>query len=224
MKKLISLFIILLSLLTLSPFTACKERTGLEVYVSELRSDVFWGQTDTLTIKGGYGFCETPYNNDAKVSEKVHTLTLKLMNKETSQTTYSASLDFNGEKYACAFKLNPVTHSLIATFEIENFNLKEFDVNISAGDQTQTVRLKSLLPENTLSYEKALSCLEKSQPQLIKSFSDSDGNFCAEIYMRIIVKKEKAYWYVGIASGNDQLKALLIDGATGEVLAIREII
>ena len=41
--------------------------------------------------------------------------------------------------------------------------------------------------------------------------------------MRVIVKDQLPYWYVGFASGNEQLKALLVDGINGEVLAIREI-
>ena len=41
--------------------------------------------------------------------------------------------------------------------------------------------------------------------------------------MRIFVKNDSPYWYVGIASGNGKLKALLIDGASGELLAAREI-
>ena len=52
---------------------------------------------------------------------------------------------------------------------------------------------------------------------------DQDGNFNAELYMRVIVKDQLPYWYVGFASGNEQLKALLVDGINGEVLAIREI-
>ncbi len=221
MKKFISFILVLLSMLTLS---ACKSKTSLSNYVSELRSDVFIGQSETFTVKAGYGFSETPYSNDGKVANKVYLLTLKLLNKETSQNNYTVSVDFNGQKYSSTFKLNPVSHSLIATLEIENFNLKEFTANITCGDKTEEVRLKSQLPDNTISYEKALKCLQESQPQLIKAFSDSVGNFNAELYARIIVKKEKAYWYIGIAAGNDLLKALLIDGATGEVLAIREII
>ena len=41
--------------------------------------------------------------------------------------------------------------------------------------------------------------------------------------VKVIVKDDKPYWYVGIASGGGNLKALLIDGFSGEVLAIREI-
>ncbi len=221
MKKILVIFLVLLSTLTLF---SCKEDLGLTPYVSELRSNLYQGTGEDFTVKGGYGFKETPYQNDGKVASPVYQLNLKLIGKETSQVSHVASLDFNGQKYTATFKLSPVSHCLVATFEIENFNLNEFNLNISCGDKTQTVTMKTILPQGTISYEKALSCLEQSKPQLIKAFCDEDGNFNAEIYARIIVKKDKAYWYIGFAGGNDLLKALLIDGATGEVLAIREII
>ena len=83
--------------------------------------------------------------------------------------------------------------------------------------------MQSIIPKGTISYVKALECLNKSQPQLIKAFSNEDG-FNAEIYARIIVKNDKAYWYIGLAGGNNRLKALLVDGKTCEVLAVREIV
>ncbi len=221
MKKFIA--IILTLLFTLNLF-ACKTNEGLAPYVSELRSNVFTGESGDLTVKGAYGFKETPYQNDGKVGTKVYLLTLKILGKETSQTSYTATLDFNDFKYTAEFKLSPVSHSLIATIEVENFNLNEFILNIAYGDKTEAITMRSEIPNGTLSYSDALNQLEKSQPELIKAFSDSEGTFCAEIYARIIVKNSKAYWYIGFARGNDLLKALLINGKTGEVLTVREIL
>ena len=42
--------------------------------------------------------------------------------------------------------------------------------------------------------------------------------------MRIIVKDGKAYWYAGLSDGKDFLKALLIDGVSGEILATRTVL
>ncbi len=221
MKKFITLIVAVLSLLC---FTACKKQASLTEYVSELRSDVFYGQSKSFTVKGGYGFNETPYVNDGTVGSKAYFLTLKLVGQQTSQSAFTASIIFNEQKYSAPFKLNPVTHSLVANIELEGFDLKEFSIDISCGDNTESVTLKSQVPLDTITYSQALDYLEKAQPQLIKAFSDGDGNFNAEIHARIIVKNQKAYWYVGLAGGNDLLKALLIDGLTGEVLAIREII
>ena len=83
--------------------------------------------------------------------------------------------------------------------------------------------MKSVVPTNTISYEKALDNLYNNQSHLINAYTDKDGNFNAEIYMRVVVKNDKSFWYIGIANGNNNLKALLIDAVTGEVKAIREI-
>jgi hypothetical protein len=101
--------------------------------------------------------------------------------------------------------------------------LDNFDAKISFGSSEEKISMTSIVPKNALPPELALEKLEKEQEALIKSFKDSEGNFNAEIYMRILVKDNKPYYYVGFASGKDKLKALLVDGITGKTLAIREI-
>ena len=119
--------------------------------------------------------------------------------------------------------MDPVKDIVSAMVEIENFNLKEFIVTISFGGERHEILLKSIVPENTISYLTALDHLYNKQSDLIKAFSDENKNFNAEIHIRIVVKNEKPYWYVGIASGNERLKAMLIDGFSGELLAVREV-
>jgi len=221
MKKLCLLFSFLFCLLlTLS---GCKEPFTLEKSVSELRSDLFYGESSSYTVKAGYGFKEEPYFNDGKVGDVVSTLTFRLLNKETDLATYSLSFENDGEVYTADFKLNPVKNSLTASVEIDHFNQKNFTVTVHSSSSSEQVVLKSTLPPNTLTYQDALLHLQKEQVNLISHYLDQDGNFNAELYVRVIVKDELPYWYVGFASGNEQLKALLVDGTNGEVLAIREI-
>lgn len=224
MKKflvfLFSLFCISLPLISL---VACSNSTNLALYVSELRKDVFEGENQNHHLSAGYGFRENPFVNDGKVGKTENLLTFKLKNEQTSDITYTISLTFNGEQYASKFVFSPVSHSLIASVKIDNFNLKTFKVTLSYGSNAVDIEMNSTLPNGTVDYCTALGVLQKEQPQMISSFCDSEGNFKAEIYARVIVKNGKAYWYIGLAKGMDKLKALLIDGATCEVLAIREI-
>ena len=82
--------------------------------------------------------------------------------------------------------------------------------------------MNSILPTNCLSINEVLSSLEKSQADFINYYK-VDLKFNAEIYARVMVKNQKPYWY--IAFGNkESLKAFLVDGISGEVLAIRQII
>ena len=221
MKKLLLFLLPILCLPFL--FTGCKSENALIPHVSELRRDLFQGESEHFSIKAGYGFKEQPFVNDGKVGSTLSLLTFRLLDKETDSVSYSIAFVFNQAEYHGVFKLNPITHSITCAIEIDNFNLKEFTVKISFGTESEEVLIKSIVPENTISYLTALDVLEKEQRSLISHYTNSNGEFLAEIYLRVLVKDGAPYWYVGFASGLDKLKALLIDGISGEILAIREI-
>lgn len=221
MKKIISL-ILFLFCFTFS-FTACKSENKLLNAVSELRQDIYQGQGKSLSLTAGYGFKEQPFTNDGKVGQTINFLTFKLVDKETDTTTYSLNFNFKGVEYIGTFKLNPVTNTVICAIEVNDFDLKEFTVQVSYGSTIESISLKSIVPNNAITYSSALNFFLESQNSLISHYTDTNGNFNAEIYLRIIVKDGAPYWYLGVANGNDRLKALLIDGINGEILAIREI-
>ena len=217
--KLIALFLAFFTFFTVG----CTKQNPLYDKVSELRCFLYEGKSENFNLKASYGFKETPYTNDAVVGERAYTLSFRLEEKETDNATYSLELSLDGITYNADFKLNPITHTLSASVELENFNRNEFLVTIHSGSTSQTINMNSIIPSGTIDYKTALDHLYKDQTQLLSVYTDSNGNFNAEIYARIVVKNLKPYWYIGIASGNGNLKALLIDGFTGETLAIREI-
>ncbi len=224
MKK-FRFIILLLSLLTLiSAFSfGCAKPFSLSDYVSELRSNIFLGSSSDYSVKAFYGFREVNPVQDGKVGEKQNLLTFRLLDKETDGATYTVKFSLDEKDYSSAFSADPVAGFLTAQFEIDDFALTEFNVKITCGSDEQTVTLNSIVPLNTLDYETALDKLYQTHKTLVDTFIDSEGNFTAEIYMRLIVKEDKPYYYVGFAKANERLKALLIDGLSGEVLAVREI-
>ena len=78
------------------------------------------------------------------------------------------------------------------------------------------------MPENAISYKKALESFESKQPALIQNYT-VNGTFIGEIAMRIIVKDGAPYWYLGLIDSNGKTKALLIDGTNGNILAIKDV-
>ena len=193
------------------PNVGCKNELDLSVYVTELRYDVFSGENQTYTIKGGLGFNQKNQN----------VLTLRLVGKYDQNVSYNAQIEFNGEKYTQTFKYNPISSNLTVSFDIPEFNLKQFNVAIITGGESSEITLNSIVPQNTMDYKTALKYLHTNQPDLINSYFDQDGNFTASIIARVIVKNDHPYWYVGLKK--DNLKALLVDGITGEILAVREV-
>ena len=223
MKK--KLVLIILSVLIALTFSGCKNKAQNPLYqkVSDLRCQIYHGSDEDFIIKAVYGFREITPTNDAKVSNRAYYLTFRLLDKELEQITYTLSVDFNNKTYQDTFKLNPVADCVTAEIQVDNFNLESFAVCISYGENKAVITMNSILPKNVITYQKALDCLYEKQRPLIDAYTDGQGNFNAELHVRVIVKNDKPYWYVAIASGNDNLKALLIDGFSGEILAIRQI-
>lgn len=223
MKNLkVFLFVLLISVISLSAptFSACAKDNALASNVSDLRSAVYEGTSEYFSLSASYGFREEPFIQDGIACNRVYKLKIKLKNKQLDPATYYVKLDFSGVEYKTVFSLN-ATGGYLAEFEIENFDLKEFTVLVSVGDKSESVTLASVVPDNALAFTEALEFLQKNKPELINAYQ-VDGNFSAEIYARILVKDNHPYWYIGFAK-TDTLKAFLIDGFSGEVLAIRSV-
>lgn len=223
MKKLICI-LFTFALITACLFICgCKEDNVLTPHVSELRQDIFEGKSESYTLKAYYGYNERIHDIDGVKNSPTHKLSFMLKGLETDTVTYRLIFEYDGQKYNQDFALHPVKNLLIANLEIEGFNEKSFDVSVMSGSSVEKVRMTSIVPKNALTYAQALTKLIEQQPDLIKSYTDTNGNFQGEVIERIIVKNNKAYWYIGLVNKEKNLKALLIDGENGKVLAIREI-
>ena len=223
MKKFFYLSLCALLSLICIFFVGCKKTLSLADYLCELRHQVYEGQTQEYNLRAYYGFKEKQYNSDGKATSPVYLLTFRLLDKQTDDCAYYIEFDYNGVDYSGQFKLHPSTHTLFYQVEINGFNLKTFTAKVGTIDNKTQVTFNSVIPEGTISYLDALASLQKQQPELIKNYCDQSGDFKGEIALRLIVKDGKSFWYVGLYSSDGRLKALLIDGFSGQVLAIREV-
>ena len=222
MKKFLVFILVFCLLGSLCFFIGCK-KNNLLPFVSELRENIYECETDDgIKITASYGFREEPYLSDGKVGEKVWALIFKLSGNVNENTSYAIKLNFDNLDVKKNFEKSKFSGVLMLKIETSNFDYNEFNALLFVGAESKSVTLKSIVPKDTLSYDKALSKLEENQPLLISSKKDENGIFTSEIYMRIIVKKGVSYWYVGICE-NANVKALLLDGKTGNVLAIKDI-
>lgn len=203
---------------------SCEKKKSLSDFVSELRTDVFEGSSENYSLKAAYGFKESPFANDGVIGEKIYSLSFVLTNKLADDVKRKIIFSHNGEEYRADFKFNPSSDSFTANVEADCFAAKEFSVKIVAGSEAEEIILKSVVPPSTISSNAALEFLSSEQAALIETYKNENGDFTGEISERIIVKNEKPYWYIGLLNGKGGTKALLIDGLSGEILAVREII
>mgnify|MGYP003304454885 CR=1 FL=1 len=220
MKRKFLLLSIFLCLFLL--FGGCKTQDTLSPFVSELRLNCYHSENSDFDISAGYGFIEVNKDFDGKKGQTTYVLNFRLNHVQNDMTTYNLALSFNDKEYKSTFKLNPISHNLTALIPVENFNLNEFNITLTYGSNIENIKMKSTLPKGTISYTKALSCLQNSQSKLLKTYYDTNGNFNAEITLRVLVLDNHSYWYVGLSNSNGT-KALLLDGLTGKVLAVKDI-
>ncbi len=225
--KIPKIFVLILSfILSFSSLFGCNNN-NLQNNVSELRKDVFLANLESdnkenLTLKGACGFIEKPYALDGKTGETIGFLKFNLSGDVSENVSYSLAFTHDDFNYKKEFTFSPTSNAFTAFFEIDNFSLKEFNVNLFIGAKSYPVALKSIVPNDILSYDKALEKLKENQPSLIAQKTDENGNFNAEIFMRVLVKNEYPYWYIGI-SHEKAIKAMLMDAKTGKILAVRDV-
>lgn len=216
MKKIFLMVLSVFLVVSSTFFISCKRKADpLLSKISELRLDVYSGQSENYTVKAGYGY---------KNNQKDYLLTIKLVGNYTDNVTYTVKFNYGEKEYVKDFTFHPVKCSLYAEFYINDFNSKEFSVEICKENSSEQVLLKSELPEQTLTYAEVLRCIKEKQPDIINRYTNENQEFIGNITMRVLVKNEHPYYYVGMSSEQKNLKALLVDGISGEILAIREVL
>lgn len=215
-------FIVITIILSCLIFTSgCKENNIYIDKISELRQDVYTGSSDELNITANYGFKENPFIINGKVSELIYGYTFKL---HVIPDEIKRCVEFSdGDKtYSAVFELDDITSEYKAFIETKTHFEKQFTIRLISGTDVKNVALTSVLPENTIVYKKALEILTEKQRPLFDAYT-VNGEFNAEIFMRIFVKDLKPYWYIAIANSENKLKAMLIEGFSGELLAVKDV-
>ena len=216
MKRIINLFLAIILTFSCLLIVGCQKTNPLEANVVELRSNVYQAQSETYRIKASYGYKMDEQNN------KIYALTVYLYDRLTDNATYSLSLLHGGTNYQQTFTLNPLKNVLTLEFQIENFKEKSFEATLISSSFAEKIVFNSTVPNGIIDYKKALEHFQTDQKTLIENRTEN-SEFTSKIVMRIVVKEDKAYWYIGIIEKDGSLKALLLDGQSGKTLAIREV-
>ena len=217
MKKFVSIVLALAAAFTL---VGCAKENPLKPYVSELTENIYAGESEHYAVRGKTGFCEKEHKRDGTAGDTVRLLILTMPSVNDAQSV-TATVTVNGEPHTEKFTFNPVTFAYNAKFEVP-FSERTFDVILRENGAEETVTMTSVLPENTLNLDGVLDALMQRQPDFIGAYM-KNGAFCGEIAAKVSVRNEKAYWYVGITDPSGRTHAFLMDGASGEILAAKDI-
>lgn len=206
-----------------------KKSFNLFSYVSELRDNVFYAESEA---DGEHAFhlCvysylrEQPYLSDGATGKTERVAEFYFTAKDGSTpyvlhyflpekaTEGGGEMSYDDVKrrfyYICSEDLSEIS-ALDATV-----------TNEKTGEEIP-FRATSAKTAGTLSPQETIAVFENAESEKISSMK-SNGVFCGEIRIRLIISEEKTYYYVGLIDENGATFSYLLDGETGRILAKRE--
>lgn len=212
--------IILSSAAALTLFCGCKNEVNLSSYISENRTGYYLSSSDSadISLKAYYTLREYPYVADGVARDMSGVFEVEIKS-ETYYKSVDISFLLDGKEcggamgYDCAKKIYEYSISASSAPE-ENIS---FTVTADGAEYSLAAENKN---SGYLSGEEILSRVKEEKKEYIDSLTDKN-KFGGEIYLRFIFDK-KGYYYVGIISEEKGTLSLLVDAATGEIIAERE--
>jgi hypothetical protein len=205
MKKFILSLLLFFILPTLF-FTACDNDCFLMDYTTSITKNIYKANNDEFDLTAEF----------VVTNKKCLVFTFK---NENLNQKYSIKLK-NG--YETDFVYNDAFSYFGANLEVDAMPKNEFFATLSSADKSYELTFVSALPKDFVSEEVALNKLYEKQKTLINAYTQN-GFFNGKIILKATVYNDKAYWYVSLNFNDGKVKALLLDGKTAELLAVKDL-
>lgn len=208
----------LFSVILLLPLLTSCGKYDYFAHVSDLRSDIFFAETDLYSLSVYCVERESPFLCDGVASPRVRTVEVILVEKERTgaefEVYFLSQKDLGGD-----MSFRSVSGDFYYSKSVLEFPEKSVSLRVVRnGEQTDLVAT-SVKGEGLLTPEQALShALEAEQREI--SRLTYGGAFHGELHVRLL-KRDKTYYYVGIVDETGEIRSLLLDSESGEVLAKR---
>lgn len=215
MKK--ALCILLLSCLCFPALTACGKIDYSE-YLSDVRSDVFCAETEEFTLTLSCVSREHPFLADGIASERSDLVEIVLNDGGTGGVDYEIYV-LGDTVWGGDMAFRNVSGDYYYSRGTDAFPEGNVSLRIQWGDETRELTVTSIKNENTLTVNEALQSALDYEKDAVSTLT-RNGAFCGEIFVRLL-RRDKTYYYVGIADTTGKTISLLLNSETGEILARR---
>ncbi len=216
MKKLLTVAIIICSILVLP---SCDKPCEYDQKISQLRLEVFMGETEDFKVICYPEQRETLYEADGKCSPLESTVIFKLYFKSQDKGSEACAVKFtlNGKDYLGNFEYSPLSTNLHCSVKTDTLPTSKLSITLESEKICQTVELRSVRNQDTISYSDAINHLKSKDSDCQKMIDEES----TELRIRLIDNGGKDYWYLGLISPEKELSYLL-DGETGEIVAKKD--
>ncbi|MBQ4099294.1 MAG: hypothetical protein IJC87_04145 [Clostridia bacterium] len=207
----------ILSFFAIFCLSSCKNTSLGKAKISQLRQNAYYYECADFSLFTYPEQCENPQKDDGIKNALVNRLCFKLQFASVSPTDNCSVEFFIGDKnYHANFEYSPLSTFLYCTVFVETLPKDELYVKFNLNGKTIGANLSPLKNKTTISFDKILNNL-KNNDEFVKEFLQKDDG---EIKIRFIDNDGFDYWYFGFID-EKTTTSYLIDGQTGEVLAVK---
>ena len=211
MKKTLILFV---AVAMLAFITACNKPQ--DVGVSQLRTDILTATSGDYTASVYVEEREIPLVADGTACARTPVIIVKITSLHEISGTYSIFTTV-GERDYSAQPTQRTANTLRAEIVVDSLPDKELSLTLKGSDEV-TFSVRSILPEGTANYQKALATAKSALGTKIEY---EDGKPKGEFFVRVLVENGNAFWYVGYVT-DQGTRSLLISADGGSVIATHD--
>ena len=206
--------------------TGCGGGTSMERLghlISELRENVFAGESDNFSVNIITGLREDPFLMDGNAAIARDFTLITLTPKNATEGTYAFEVNIGGTQFKGDFIAHPFAQTFSAELDIR-VNVSEIALTVTGNSGNDNIMATSVVTDQMIPADKALEIGENKLRNSIEVFK-TGGALQAEIFIRLIanpIDQSGGYhWYVAFIGQNQTIFAALICSISMQVLAIR---
>ena len=217
MKKIIpATFVVAVALL----FFGCGKGNELCELVSEYRSAVYTAESGDAALQAYYSQKEYPYAADGVAAAMTSCFEVQATLPDNT-LTYTVSFRCGEKSFGGEMSYDSVRQVFCFSQSMEEPSEETMTFTVTAeGENAPAYTFEAKKAgKDLLTLRELLSRIDENKKSELEQFGGKQ--FGGEIYVRLMVKDEKCYYYVGFIDRSGKCLSFLADAQTGEVLATK---
>ena len=194
--------------------------------LSEIRNNLFVGQTDNLIVSVSTGEREKDYKLDGRHTENIEfcLLTCIVLNNKEFKKCRTYSAEINGQTYVGEFEVNPYDNSLVVDLGFKLNESANILVSVNLDEVNESTKLKNISTSWNISGFDALEIATKKLKKELKTYI-LGSEFNMEAYLKILYDFDNLqnpyYWFISFIGNDDKQFSIVIDVNSGEIITAK---
>ena len=191
--------------------------------ISEVRHNIFEGETENYYITFSSGQREEPYLLNGVSEDKVSFGVVSVLPKAGVEIkSASFVVNVNDTKHSGELEASPFDDTFAADIEKSVSEADELSIEITCKGQTQTAEMVCISCDFSIKSDKALEIAVDELSAELATLTDN-GNIAMEVYIKIITDADKTigahFWFVSFINSEGAELSIIVAPDSGEIIA-----